>query len=217
MAWYYQASPHDTHDWDATEVTILVDGTIDGRPRKLLAQANRNGYFFLLDRTNGKPLVVKPFALSNSLQRRRTKGRARAQPGEGGRARRHARVPDIGRRGQFSCAVVQPGHRAVLYERDRRRQHLLPVARRPGSDRPRARAGMARRFLRVAADGARLQDRRAEVAAPVLPGGLGIQPAAGHARDRRRTAVLAAIRPATSSRSTPPTARSSGTRSSDRS
>ena len=66
MAWYYQTSPHDTHDWDATEVTILVDGTINGQPRKLLAQANRNGYFFLLDRTNGKSLVVKPFALSNA-------------------------------------------------------------------------------------------------------------------------------------------------------
>jgi len=66
MAWYYQVSPHDTHDWDATEVTILVDGTIGGQPRKLLAQANRNGYFVLLDRTNGKSLVVTPFALSNS-------------------------------------------------------------------------------------------------------------------------------------------------------
>ena len=66
MAWYYQTSPHDTHDWDATEVPILVDGTIDGRPRKLLAQTNRNGYFFLLDRADGKPLIVKPFALSNS-------------------------------------------------------------------------------------------------------------------------------------------------------
>jgi acido-empty-quinoprotein group A len=66
MAWYYQTSPHETHDWDATEVTILIDGTIDGRPRRLLAQANRNGYFFLLDRTDGKPIVVKPFALSNS-------------------------------------------------------------------------------------------------------------------------------------------------------
>jgi alcohol dehydrogenase (cytochrome c) len=66
MAWYYQTSPHDTHDWDATEVTILVDGVVDGQPRKLLAQTNRNGYYFLLDRTNGKPIVVKPFAMSNS-------------------------------------------------------------------------------------------------------------------------------------------------------
>ena len=66
MKWYYQTSPHDTHDWDATEVTILVDGTINGQPSKLLAQTNRNGYYFLLDRTNGNPIVVKPYTLSNS-------------------------------------------------------------------------------------------------------------------------------------------------------
>jgi alcohol dehydrogenase (cytochrome c) len=58
---YYQFSPHDTHDWDSTQVPVLIDGTINGQPRKLLAQANRNGYYFLLDRTNGKSLVVKPF------------------------------------------------------------------------------------------------------------------------------------------------------------
>ena len=69
MSWYYQFSPHDTHDWDAAEVAILIDGVIDGQPRKLLSQANRNGYFFTLDRVTGKPLVIKPFALSNSYRR----------------------------------------------------------------------------------------------------------------------------------------------------
>jgi acido-empty-quinoprotein group A len=61
MAWYFQATPHDTHDWDAAQVPILIDGIIDGKPRKLIAQANRNGYFFLLDRTNGKNVVTAPF------------------------------------------------------------------------------------------------------------------------------------------------------------
>ncbi|HMD36383.1 MAG TPA: acido-empty-quinoprotein group A [Vicinamibacterales bacterium] len=58
MAWYYQATPHDTHDWDAAQTPVLIDGIIDGRPRKLLAQANRNGYFFLLDRTNGQHILT---------------------------------------------------------------------------------------------------------------------------------------------------------------
>ncbi|MGH9663346.1 MAG: PQQ-binding-like beta-propeller repeat protein, partial [Bryobacteraceae bacterium] len=57
MAWYFQSSPHDTHDWDAVQTPVLIDGEFDGKPRKLLAQASRNGYFFLLDRTNGKNLV----------------------------------------------------------------------------------------------------------------------------------------------------------------
>jgi alcohol dehydrogenase (cytochrome c) len=61
FAWGFQASPHDTHDWDNVETPVLFDQTIDGRPRKLLAQATRAGYFFVLDRTNGKALVSKGF------------------------------------------------------------------------------------------------------------------------------------------------------------
>ena len=62
MAWYFQGSPHDTHDWDATEVPILFDGTVEGKPRKLLAQAHRNGMFFLLDRITGKAIVSTQFS-----------------------------------------------------------------------------------------------------------------------------------------------------------
>jgi alcohol dehydrogenase (cytochrome c) len=61
MAWYYQVSPHDVHDWDAVETPVLVDGEVEGQPRKLLVQASRNGYFFVLDRTNGKHILTKPF------------------------------------------------------------------------------------------------------------------------------------------------------------
>jgi alcohol dehydrogenase (cytochrome c) len=61
LAWWFQASPHDTHDWDNVETPVLFDARIDGRPRKLLAQAARCGYFFVLDRTNGKNLVSKGF------------------------------------------------------------------------------------------------------------------------------------------------------------
>ena len=50
LAWYFQSSPHDTHDWDATQTPVLFDGEINGQPRKLLAQASRNGWFFVLDR-----------------------------------------------------------------------------------------------------------------------------------------------------------------------
>jgi acido-empty-quinoprotein group A len=60
LAWYFQASPHDTHDWDAIQTPVLIDGEFGGKPRKLLAQANRNGYFFLLDRTTGKNLLTAP-------------------------------------------------------------------------------------------------------------------------------------------------------------
>ena len=62
LRWYFQASPHDTHDWDNVETPVLFDTVIDGKPRKLLAQGARAGWFFVLDRTNGKNLVSKPFA-----------------------------------------------------------------------------------------------------------------------------------------------------------
>jgi alcohol dehydrogenase (cytochrome c) len=61
MAWWFQASPHDTHDWDNVETPVLFDAEFDGQPTKLVAQASRNGYFFVLDRTNGKHLVSAPF------------------------------------------------------------------------------------------------------------------------------------------------------------
>lgn len=61
LVWYFQASPHDTHDWDNVETPVLFDMVVDGKPRKLLAQAARCGYFFVLDRVTGKYLVSKPF------------------------------------------------------------------------------------------------------------------------------------------------------------
>ena len=65
MKWYFQASPHDTHDWDATQTAVLIDGEFQGQPRKLIAQASRNGKFFLLDRTTGKALVSSDFVTTN--------------------------------------------------------------------------------------------------------------------------------------------------------
>jgi alcohol dehydrogenase (cytochrome c) len=59
--WHYQFTPNDTHDWDATEDVILVDRQYGGRLRKLLLQANRNGVFYVLDRTDGTFLSAAPF------------------------------------------------------------------------------------------------------------------------------------------------------------
>jgi len=61
LVWAFQPSPHDTHDWDAAETPVLVDGKFHGKPRKMLLQSSRNGYFFVLDRTDGKSLLTVPF------------------------------------------------------------------------------------------------------------------------------------------------------------
>ena len=62
LVWYFQPTRHDTHDWDAAQTPILIDGEFEGRPRRMLAQANRNGYYFLLDRETGEHLVTAPFS-----------------------------------------------------------------------------------------------------------------------------------------------------------
>ena len=62
MAWYFQTSPHDTHDWDSAQTPVLVDGEINGRRRKLVVTASRNGYYFTLDRTTGERLVTSQFS-----------------------------------------------------------------------------------------------------------------------------------------------------------
>ena len=61
LRWHYQFTPHDLHDWDATEPLVLVNAGFQGRERKLLLQANRSGFFYVLDRTTGEFLLGKPF------------------------------------------------------------------------------------------------------------------------------------------------------------
>ena len=66
MKWYFQTSPHDTHDWDSTQTPILADMPFNGRTRKLVMTATRNGYFFVLDRTTGERLLTSKLGLVNN-------------------------------------------------------------------------------------------------------------------------------------------------------
>ena len=93
MAWYFQSSPHDTHDWDATQTAVVFDGVINGQPRKLIAQASRNGKFFVLDRTNGKAIVSTEYVKTNWSLGSDEKG----QP-----------VPNPAKRPQIAGALVTP-------------------------------------------------------------------------------------------------------------
>jgi alcohol dehydrogenase (cytochrome c) len=80
LRWHYQFTPHDTHDWDATETPVLVDLVWQGRPRKLLLQANRNAFFYVLDRVTGEFLSAKPYARQTWLKEFDKKGRPIALP-----------------------------------------------------------------------------------------------------------------------------------------
>ena len=61
LKWYFQYTPHDVWDWDAVQTPLLVNADWQGQPRKLLLHANRNGFFYILDRVDGKLLLARPF------------------------------------------------------------------------------------------------------------------------------------------------------------
>jgi len=69
MAWYFQTSTHDTHDWDSAQTPILIDGAINGRPRKLVSTASRNGYFYTLDRLTGEHILTSKYGTATNWAR----------------------------------------------------------------------------------------------------------------------------------------------------
>jgi alcohol dehydrogenase (cytochrome c) len=98
LRWHYQFTPHDVHDWDATEVPVLADITIAGQPRKVLMFANRNGFYYTLDRVTGKPIVAKPFVQTTWAKEVGADGRPILMEGY---------IPN--EKGQFTCPDITGG------------------------------------------------------------------------------------------------------------
>ena len=73
MAWYYSTSPHDMHDYDSAQTPVLVDGMFNGKMRKMVVTAARNGYWFTLDRVTGEHLVTSKYGLMTNWSNRLTK------------------------------------------------------------------------------------------------------------------------------------------------
>jgi alcohol dehydrogenase (cytochrome c) len=81
LKWHFQFTPGDSHDWDATQVPMLLNLEIGGRPRKVLALANRNGFFYVLDRQTGKFLFAKTFVRQTWAKGIGADGRPEVLPG----------------------------------------------------------------------------------------------------------------------------------------
>jgi alcohol dehydrogenase (cytochrome c) len=79
--WHFQFTPHDVHDWDANQIPMLFDGHVKGRHRKLVAVANRNAFYYLLDRETGEFLLGTPFAKQTWAKGLDEKGRPIVIPG----------------------------------------------------------------------------------------------------------------------------------------
>ena len=134
MAWYFSTSPHDMHDYDSAQTPVLVDGMFNGKMRKLVLTAARNGYWFTLDRITGERLVTTKYGLVDQLgQGPEQSRRAVARSGKGCHGRRFAGFADLRRHHQLGAAVLLSGHRIVLYGGRRRVFDLL--SHRRGSAR----------------------------------------------------------------------------------
>jgi len=81
LKWYFQFTPHDTHDWDAVADPVLIDLTVKGQKVKAVVQADRNGYFYAIDRTNGRLLHAAPYTKTTWATGIDAKGRPVLVPG----------------------------------------------------------------------------------------------------------------------------------------
>jgi alcohol dehydrogenase (cytochrome c) len=82
LKWHFQFTPHDTRDWDATQVPVLLDSTIGGRARKLVVVPSRNGFHYVLDRQTGEFLLAKAFVKQTWAKEIDKKGRPVMNPGQ---------------------------------------------------------------------------------------------------------------------------------------
>jgi alcohol dehydrogenase (cytochrome c) len=82
LRWHFQFTPHDQHDWDANQIQVLADLPIGGRVRKTLITANRNGFFYVLDRTNGAFIQAKPYVTTTWAKAVDNKGRPIEEPNQ---------------------------------------------------------------------------------------------------------------------------------------
>ena len=81
IRWHFQFTPHDVHDWDSNQIPVLFDAPVNGRARKLMGVANRNGFYYLLDRESGEFLTATPFVKQNWAERIDAKGRPMVRAG----------------------------------------------------------------------------------------------------------------------------------------
>ena len=82
LKWHFQFTPHDTNDWDATQVPVLLDSSFGGRPRKLVVTTNRNGFHYVLDRETGEFLLAKPYVKVTWAKEIAADGRPVVNPGQ---------------------------------------------------------------------------------------------------------------------------------------
>ena len=103
LKWHFQLTPHDTRDWDATQVPVLLDAAVDGRLRKLVVMPSRNGFYYALDRQSGEFLFAKPFVKQTWAKEIDKKGRPIVNPARNRRQRGMKRSGLVSTAGTTGC------------------------------------------------------------------------------------------------------------------
>ena len=126
LLWHFQFTPHDLHDWDANQSVVLTDASFHGKTRQLLLHANRNGFFYVLDRTNGKLLQATPFVKRlNWATGIGANGRPILAPAAADHSRRHEDLSGSARRHELVRHRLRSRDRALLCD-DGGGLHALP-------------------------------------------------------------------------------------------
>ena len=111
LRWHFQYTPHDEHDWDSNQVQVLADLTIGGRARKTLITANRNGFFYVLDRTNGAFIQAKPYVTTTWAKEVDARGRPIELPNQRPTAEGTRTCPDLAGGSSFTSPSFDPMRR----------------------------------------------------------------------------------------------------------
>src|SRR5579871_125980 len=134
--WHYQFTPGDTHDWDSTEDIVLVDRAWQGQNRKLLLHGDRNGIFYVLDRTNGKLLSATPFVRATWVDRWDENGRPVVKPDSRATPEGHTVFPSLGGGTNFQAPSYSPqtGWLYLVYHDGSSTYTSGPAAYEPGKE-----------------------------------------------------------------------------------
>jgi alcohol dehydrogenase (cytochrome c) len=111
LRWHFQYTPHDVHDWDANQIQVLADLTIGGRARKTLITANRNGFFYVLDRTNGAFIQAKPYVTTSWAKEVDRNGRPIELPNQRPTREGTRTCPDLAGGSSYTSPSFDPARR----------------------------------------------------------------------------------------------------------
>ena len=111
LRWHFQYTPHDEHDWDSNQIQVLADLTIAGRARKTLITANRNGFFYVLDRTNGEFIQARPYVTTTWAKDVDARGRPIELPNQRPTPEGTRTCPDLAGGSSFTSPSFDPVRR----------------------------------------------------------------------------------------------------------